>query len=53
MIQLNILLLLVAFYKFLHRKKVKIGIFIQKLRDPSLELFHGRPEFNSSATLVK
>ena len=33
MIQLNILLILVAFYKFLHRKKkMKIRIFVQKLR---------------------
>ena len=36
MIQLNILLILVAFYKFLHRKKVKNSTFIQKLRDHML-----------------
>ena len=36
MTQLNILLILVAFYKFLHRKKVKIRILIRKLRDHML-----------------
>ena len=36
MVQLNILLLLVAFYKFLQRKKVKIRIFIKTLRDHML-----------------
>ena len=36
MIQLNILLLLVAFYKFLQRKKVKIRVFVQKWLDHML-----------------
>ena len=34
--QLNILLLLIAFYKFLHRQKVKISIFVQKKCDHML-----------------
>ena len=36
MIQLNILLLLVAFYKFLYRKRRKIRIFIKKWLDHML-----------------